>query len=389
MKQKNLGTPTTNRGVQNTYTSKFRGFSKIDNQYILIDWIQCTLMNYDKPVYSLFKDLFGLSPLHIVVEPYHLFGYDTSYSFKNIRILVAEYREKEGLSSMGTHLYITGSGCRDIEDLGISYFDLFKKLINLGAKFTRLDVSIDSFDDKYYTMEKVVSCIRNGEVRTKFKNSIEFNKTYLKDSSNNGLTIWFGSRASEIQFVFYDKLKERESQNYIVSNDIKYWTRLECRFRDSYALEVANSFVNDNDFNNFLKGVIVYYLDFVDFNATDSNKSRWLRKSWWNDFIDNVSKIKLQRVNVEKSISKSRRWLNDSVSHTQFMCFLSDIENISCDCISSKFIYSLLKNGSLKITDRDLQFINEYRLSNGLVPLDLSSVQDMIRDIKDVILEKV
>ena len=114
MKQKNLGTPTTNRGVQNTYTSKFRGFSKIDNQYILIDWIQCTLMNYDKPVYSLFKDLFGLSPLHIVVEPYHLFGYDTSYSFKNIRILVAEYREKEGLSSMGTHLYITGSGCRDI-----------------------------------------------------------------------------------------------------------------------------------------------------------------------------------------------------------------------------------------------------------------------------------
>lgn len=388
MEHKNFGTPTTNRGVQNTTGPNVRGFFKTENQYILIDWIQCTIMNYTDTVFSLFRYLFNIAPQLIIKEPCHLFGYDTSYSFKNIKILIAEYREREGMNSMGIHLYVTGTGCRDIEDLNISYFDLFDKLRKLGASFTRLDVSIDSYDDRFYTMNRIQTCIKNGEVRTRFKNSIEFVKTKLDNGENNGLTIWFGSRASNVQIVFYDKLKERQSQNYIISNDIDYWTRLECRFRNEHATEVIQNFLKQSNFNDYLKGIITYNLDFVIFNPSDKNKSRWQQYSWWSDFIGSINRIKFQTVNVEKSITKSRRWINESVSRTNFKVFLSEIKDISVDSISSDFIFDVLTNGAKRLEDSDLQMINDYRVKHNLKPIERAEIEDLIRDIKDVIIER-
>lgn len=205
---------------------------------------------------------------------------------------------------MGIHIYITGSGCRDIEDLNILYIDLFKKLISYGAVFTRVDISFDIFTEKYFSVKKIGDCIKNNEVVSRFKNSIEFLKTDLSNSLTNGYTIWFGSRASKIQIVFYDKLKERECNNYIVTNNIKFWNRLEIRFRDNYASEVIYNFVN-NDFNKYIISILNNYISFKEYNSCDlKHKYRWNNKKWWNNFLNNAEKISFSNVNVESSISK-------------------------------------------------------------------------------------
>lgn len=374
--------PFTNRGVVNTLATKLRGSSISDQQYLLVDWIQGTLHLDILNVYDIFKDIFNIKREDIIISAGGLFGYDTTYSYKDIKIMSCSYRD-----DMGYHIYITGSGCRDIEDLNLDYSVVFQKLLVKGCKFTRVDISIDDYSGNYLNLDRIKDCIRNGEVVSKFRNATEFIKTNLSDSKNEGYTIWFGSRASDIQIVFYDKLKERESQNFIVRNDIKSWIRLECRFRNSKAQEVVTRFSCSSlpVFKQFYKGIIFNYIKFVNYSS-DSNKSRWEVKEWWLNFLENIPKVQFQKVNVESSITKSRRWLVDSVSHTNLKVLLSEYD-ITADDYSCKLIYDMLKSGSKLIDEKDLKQINESRIKNNLDPLTRESFESFIRETKDIILK--
>lgn len=377
--------PFTNRGVVMTTGTENRGFMISEQQYILFDWIQGTIQAKDINVYEIFKKIFHVERADVLESPGGLFGYDTTYSYKNIKVFKCNYRE-----DMGYHLYLTGGGCRDCEDLGLDYHDIFVKLLKLDFKFTRCDISIDDFSDKYFNLSMIQECVREGEVSSKFRNSIEFVKTDLASGLNNGYTIWFGSRSSDIQIVFYDKLKERESQNFIVSNSISSWVRLECRFRNSRAGEMINHYCSNSleNFKNIYKGIIFNYLKFVEYSPSDSVKSRWPVKKWWLDFLDHVSKIQFQSINIESSITKSRRWLLDSVSHTNFKVFLSELSDISADDSTSKFLFEFLKNGYKNITDKDMQEINYMRIRSGLLPLNRRDLESYIFTIKEVLISK-
>lgn len=363
-----------------TTGTKIRGIDIKNNQYILFDWIQGTTHNCQFSVYDLFAQIFKIASINVIESAGGLFGYDTTYSYKNIKIFECSYRE-----DMGFHLYLTGAGCRDLEDLGLDYWYVFTKLIDLGFSFTRVDISIDDYGESY-SLDQVTSCIREGEVSSKFKNSIEFVKTNLNSGDNEGYTIWFGSRSSDIQIVFYDKLKERESQSYIVDNDITSWNRLECRFRNKRAVEMIHHFCSNSfqAFKEIYKGVILNYIRFVDFSPTDSVKSRWKTKKWWSEFLDNVDKMPLQKINVESSIIKSKNFMLDYMSHTEFKVFLSEIPDLTSDDISSDYIYNMLKRGFKLITEQDIQFINEHRLKSKLEPLERADIESLIRSIREV-----
>lgn len=370
----------TNRGVVNTLGTKLRGFSINNSQYILIDWLQGTIKNYSLNVfnvYDIFSDIFHVKREDVITSAGGLYGYNYTYSYKNIKIMSCDYRD-----DMGYHIYIPGSGCRDIEDLQLDYQVLIQKLICLGCHFTRIDISIDNYSHNYFSLDDIKSCIAEGEVLSKFRNSIEFIKTDLASGANQGYTIWFGSRSSDIQIVFYDKMKERESQGYIVEKGITSWIRLECRFRNERAGEMAVHFSCSplSEFKKYYKGIIFNYLKFVVYSPTDSCKSRWPVKSWWLSFLDNVEKIQFQSINVESSITKSRRWLVDSVSHTNLKVLLADL-NYSSDDQSVKLISDMLKSGFKFISDQDLQEINSYRLKSKLNPISRSDIENFCRDV--------
>lgn len=381
-----VSTTPTNRVVvntQNVLQSQYLwGFAPSDPYHLVIDWIQCTIFDhfgYSERDY--FYILFGISPDDVVFENQSLFSYTYTYSYKNIKILSSDDDE------LGYHLYITGSGCRNLEELNIDYKSLFKRLIQYNCKFTRLDVSIDDFSNKYFDIKKLVYYINNGLVRSKFKSTIHFNKTGINDQKLDGNTIWFGSRSSQIMVCFYDKLQERTNNNYIIDDHIKHWIRTEVRFRDLKAHEFATRFsINDEDINCLLKGILINYIQFLKNPGNDSNKSRWPIVSWWSDFTDNVCRLRLSSLPLETSISKKKSWLNYSVSKSEFAVLVSNIPNLTSDKISIEFLYNMFILGSDKIKDKDLQFINEYRESKGFNPLTLDDIDDFVRSIKDVLL---
>ena len=231
--------PVTNRGVVNTYKSEL---------FLLFDWVQATFFA-DKEkftIYDIFFYLFGVDTSDLLLnEKSPHFGYSDCYSYRDICIMVSDRED------MGYHLYMTGSACRDFEELGLDYKDLFKKLYKLNVHFTRVDVSVDDFTGKYFPFDQIKKCIKNRSVITKFRTSTEFVKTNLKDIDNIGYTIWFGTRASDIQYVFYDKLKERiyNANCEIIQDNLKCWNRFEMRYRNQYADTIICNYVYCSDFN--------------------------------------------------------------------------------------------------------------------------------------------
>lgn len=302
--------------------------------------------------------------------------------------------------NFGMHVYLTGQACRDFEDItyrqstGIIYYErhtswlsLFTKALKYDANFTRLDIAIDDFSKNYFTLDDLGRCILNKEVLTRFKDVTDFKKTDIADAKTSGRTLWFGSRASLVQVVFYDKLLERRSQNIVIDEDIKFWLRCEIRFRADKANEVVKRYVEGEDtFSTFIKGVLDYYVSFCDYNPSDKNRSRWKRKEWWNRYLDNVEKSRLSSIPVESTITIKKAWIDNTVSASEFSVLLSSLDNLALDDLTSDYLLRLLKSGFSRFDSKKLEMVNVHRLSNNLAPLTMDEIEDFMKDIQQVIL---
>lgn len=369
--------PPTNRGVVCTYKS---GLS------LLFDWVQATIFpleeNYD--IYSIFFRLFGITRDKVLFNAYSPhFGYDYCYSFRHLMIFGSDSRK-----DMGVHIYLTGTGCRDLEDLGISYDDFFNKIISMNGHFTRIDLSFDDFTGKYFPLKKINNCIKANEVICKFRSSIQFTKDDLISVDNIGHTIWFGSRSSNVQFVFYDKLKERKCNDVEIIDEIKYWNRFEMRFKNDYAFEIVYNFLNLKDFNSYIFALINNYISFRITNNNDSNRRRWQYQKWWNDFLCTSDKVRFQTRPIEYDITKKNNWLMKSVSYSSFCVLLSDIKDFTSDTMLSAYLYKLFKKGSENLSEKHLELINQYRLKNNLQPIEYDEVKDFVKNVKEFVINK-
>lgn len=364
--------PLTDRGVQNTSGAIYR------EKNILIDWFECTLKNNVHPE-IIFTSFLHIPKEEIDVEDSGLYGYKMTYSWRDIKIMTSLDN-----SVLGTHVLISGKGCRDIESLNVDWLELFGFLTdNFDMNITRIDIAIDTFTDKYFTLQKLRDYIKNKQVVSKFKSSTEFIQKSLSTSDIESETIWFGSRTSNIQIVFYNKLMERTNASYEVDPNIKYWYRCESRFRNEIAMNLVKTILNNGDYIKIINDVLYNYLDFKDISYTESNRSRWITSSWWLDFLETNKKLSLKVNLKESSIVSKKRWLNDSVSKSQFMVYVSDLvkDTYTIDMLSSNYIYSILKEGFSKIKDKDMKVINEFRINNGLQPLNKEDLKDIVSNV--------
>lgn len=417
MENNSLETPVTNRGVTHTIdNSKVFDFKWEINklgQYILFDWFQftipikkgddfkffevATLFNpkVDKTysfaigevnrfkimVYQLFLSLFHIDTKDLFFEEKGINGYSHCISYDNIRMY---FNPSQPL--MGINVLMSGQGCRDFDILGLDYKELVKKVNDLGGKYNRVDIAIDDFSNKYFTLRKLKDYINSGLVISKFRTYFHMRKGIIENNVILGDTLQFGSRASLVQITFYDKLQERKNNNYIVRDDIKYWVRTELRFRNEKVSELFEYYLNSTSLNQFVKGVLGEYMRFLKKNESDDNKWRWETAQWWTDYLENMDKIRFVPATLETSISRKKNWLLDSTSKSAIMCLIADSPNLSVDDRTTDYLYQYFKLGFEKIKDKDLQSINTYRISKGDLPIEREQMEDFVRDIKDQII---
>lgn len=300
----------------------------MENSY-LFDWLSFTVpvRNFDdltvRSVRSFLKEL-GLD-FNFDNREKGAYGYSSSLSYANaINVLYNdlerlvtnnEGRLKQALD-MGIHVEMTGQGCRYFEGLENSdWIEFFNLLQSLGAKFKRLDIALDDYK-KMIKFSTVKEKIRSGEVVSlSRKRDVIETKITQKEEFNNkgdskGLTVYFGTRASNIYIRFYDKKKEQEGKGIKV--DVSSWQRYEIVLRNEKATDFIERFCEGETFDTLYLGVLSGAIRFID-KGTDSNKARWETSPFWIEFLRGAEAIKLKSHEVTPEIGKTINWFDKSV----------------------------------------------------------------------------
>lgn len=157
MEQKNLSTPLTNRGVARPNESAVKA---------VVDWVQVTF--HVGTISAIVNDVIGLPFDLFKHQEKGLYFYNRTYEFSNIKLYYSSNDE-----SMGIHLQLTGSGCREMEhhlsQLNQNWTDFFKRCLEVKANFTRIDIAIDDFKT-YLSIPKL---IKKPKKRNVYQNSVQ------------------------------------------------------------------------------------------------------------------------------------------------------------------------------------------------------------------------
>ena len=158
---------------------------------IVIDWLQFTTKE--------------TNPLNVIIPLLRLdvkeftelkkgkMGYKRQWHSDNIFILF-DGNQKLG-EEMGTHVIITGKGCRLYENKN-SLTYLIDRLNKYDCKVTRIDLAIDDKSGNTIALEKILTDVREGNTVSRWKNSLELTQRELKNGKINGQTINLGSISS-------------------------------------------------------------------------------------------------------------------------------------------------------------------------------------------------
>ena len=333
---------------------------------VCIDWVQVTIQK--STVDDVLLMLFGVTidSANITKTESGRFGYNTTYTvYSKMQVMYNKKNEQ-----MGVHILLIGSACREYEQL-FSWQYFFEKILSTSYHFTRIDIAIDMYK-KYFTVNQLRKKIKKGELATRFKQSTYIEQLNLKDGLSESSSLKFGSMSSDIYIVIYDKLRERINGGYLVSDAIKFWTRLEIRFKKTHSNQLV-TLLMDHDFkmDSFLFKIIYNYLDFKESGYSDTIKSRIPTWEVWERFLHDTEKLRLLPNSYQTSIQKKKNYADRNLS--KLMAMLCVVDN--------DFFLKLMKKGLNKINPNDLSIINSHLIATNQKVLTMSDINKLYEKV--------
>jgi phage replication initiation protein len=257
--------------------------------------------------------------------------YREGRELNGIKIFYQGFRD-----GMGVNLCMTGKGCRFYESMGLGEWEELIKFIAKNyhpmacmraMQLTRIDLAYDDFNC-VLPLDTVSDYARNGNYVSRCHRNKDLDGFYEKEffgigsydlgkskvdltkgcdekhftqsdnpaDRNNGHTVYFGTRRSNMMLRFYDKKAEQER------TDLKTWVRCELVLRRScangFALKFLYGILDDEtgevvktDISRLYFGILNQYIRFVEPNPGDDNRRRWVTADFWSRFIGNSDEI--------------------------------------------------------------------------------------------------
>jgi phage replication initiation protein len=342
--------PTTNRGVEHTTASGLNA---------VVDWVQVTfkniLLTYD------IVDLLGLEKSYFQDSESGLYGWKKSVETieKEIRIF---YDGGEKVS--GTHLMITGQGCRFFEKHSkTNWSDFFAVILNTDINVKRIDLAIDDFEG-YYTPSLWYRKIKQSSVTSRFKRGRWIESFNLGEYEKGGTTIYIGSPSSSIQIRCYDKLKERQEKGFLVDEKISCWVRTELQLREERAEGLALMIAYERgSIGSLASGILNNYICFRVRDKKEKNKSRWKVCDWWEKYLNNVEKISLTLNHAEPVLEKTIDWANTQWAKSMYSMYLVFNQDVD-------MFYKMLQKGQANMLKKDYKRVEEFIEKYGEMTFD-------------------
>jgi len=163
--------------------------------------------------------------------------------------------------------------------------------------------------------------------------------------ANHGLSIYFGSRQSQLYFNFYEKRYEiARMENIYLDESLEIfgiWNRYELRFSDQKAQGVVEEYIAGVDLGEIARGIINKEIQVYDgtnqFGAYKPDEK-------WQRLFGGVEPLKLSTNPQPYSIERTIRWLTYQVANS--LALVSEADKI----LQTEYM-KMIKNSG-EITDR-------------------------------------
>lgn len=370
-----------------------------ENSNIFIDWLSCTI-----PVDNYFNETSGELELSSNPETFRLIdslkkfmkipdnfvyklqigskGYKEGYSFgENIKVFYSCLPTSRTVDNKETiYLDISGAGCRELErfyGLDFTWQNFIENLlIYYHASFTRLDFSMDLFNEDYFSLERLIWKIKKLHYTSPVKQiDGAFKSGDGKTVSNS---VYVGSRSSSRYLLIYDKLEERKANGTTLHVLLNTWLRFEMRFLAKWAKRLAIDLVQCESVPLLFKGCLYDFLDIkTKSRLSVANPSQLPTWPNWLRFLDHVSKIKLtNQQQKESNLFTKKKWFDRCVSRFLLQSYIAD------DDFEDKIYETILKKME-DFNDKDLVEINSYLASKGEEPWNMDEAIQRLNHLKE------
>ena len=347
--------PHTNRGALNTSRLGLRA---------LVDWFEGTLK---------FAQLGEAAHEEII----KMMGLERS-EFRDVPTGYRKWRKGLRLGSiqvyydcpteLSAHVILPGQGCREFEVLSShGWIGFFRAVLSRSFSIGRLDLAIDDFgriDPKspsrgvqaYFSVQTLITRIEKGLCRSRFEWGRTMGKIKLDDGTYHGKSIYFGSPQSRMQIRVYEKNWERINKGFQLEEGTEVWNRTEIQMRKERAAEAVRIIaIGEKPVGDIVSGIIRNYVNFVDRDPNDSNKSRWKVSRFWNEFLGDVEPLRLALEAPDRTIASVEKWVDFQVEPSLSLLWLANDGKLD-------WLIEMLEEGCERLTDKDLDMLERTKV---------------------------
>lgn len=316
------------------------------------DWIEFTVQQ--ESLESVITVILKLTEGEFKDLPSGRFGYSHQRKWGEGNVFILFNREHGVDDNMGIHVIITGTGCREYEQVR-ALQDLIDYLIVdvKTNKFTRIDLAIDDHEDKIINYDRIHNAAISGNFTSRWNKWDELNSRRCTDSSFIGRTMYFGSQKSDIFVRIYDKRLERNVNGKpdVQSSD---WTRLEIVYKKARAQMLAEYLCDHKDVGLTIRETLNNYIRFVT-PSVDSNKARWKTAIWWSNLLGDVGKLKLTIQPLDRTIDQMATWLDKQIAPTIAAVMSAHDGDIT-------WLYKSIVQGKQRLRNKHKDAIHQYQI---------------------------
>lgn len=193
-----------------------------------------------------------------------------------------------------------GEKALPVEDFNNEKFiEMLKKITALG-QFTRIDLAVDDYTTSYYSTDDVAELLRDGMCVSKFRSWQNLNTRSISTNENQGHTIYFGSRKSDVFVRFYDKRLEQD-KDYT-------WYRWELELKGIKAGAAADMLINKDNIGAVTIGILSNYIRFIQPDRT--RRENCSIEPRWEMFTAGVKKLRIILNKRMVTVDSKLDWIN-------------------------------------------------------------------------------
>lgn len=286
----------------------------------VIDYFRMTFKRHD--IDTFFEEVMQMNIDAMLREPSGKYGYVEKFELDQIRVYLSAWRRKRNHDRTWWARLSSIRKCARSTKRSWEVF--LRKARSERGKATRVDIAVDDLKG-YIDIPDCLYFTQAGYVSSRI-DEYNFNGTGQIGTENiQGVSIYFGSKQSNIYFTMYQKNYEQAKKNKVSAEEYGVWNRYEIRLADEKAEEAVTEILRQNNIGEIGRGILKGYLNFY-FDEDLKVGKRKLKRlvKGWNLLLDDVAPLKLSLKPSDSFYLKTENWLKRQAGGVMKMVTLAD-----------------------------------------------------------------